>query len=402
MFDVAIEGNANLAKARIHAIVITRDRPETLRRCVATALASLGPEDMLTILDDSAPSCSPLNASLLDINSNSSSPTLIYISTLRAQELLTNTVPKTDLIWLSRTAPRDIAPLRNLSLLMSAAAPSQLTILIDDDIKGFDLSATYHRIRTFSRPGTGTIVGADIGGISEDDTITRLADALSNLQKASHLIEEDLCRTLFYVQRHCSSSTGSSPRYVSAGYLAFHLPREQMIAFPPGYNEDWLWCLLYGGNVQVSIRQLEERVIHDPPSVRRSTRADILFELLGDLVFYCLEERHLNNDSNPASVLTTLSEWLPSPVSIPSTRAQLLMDKAQSLIRDGISLEVLEEYGLAILENMLLTGDLHLDWSTALKEWCNDAVAKHRSIAAALRGNGVVPVINTLLQEGTL
>lgn len=35
--------------ARIHAIVLTRDRPETLRRCLATALLSLGTEDVITI-----------------------------------------------------------------------------------------------------------------------------------------------------------------------------------------------------------------------------------------------------------------------------------------------------------------------------------------------------------------
>src|SRR5215210_7936789 len=130
MTDVAAEGNVNLAATRIHAIVLTRDRPETLRRCIVTALASLGPEDMLTILDDSVPTLSPVNAALLAANPSVSSPTRVYLSTLRAQELLTRAVSRPDLIWLSRTATRDIAPLRNLSLLLSVVVPAEITIFI--------------------------------------------------------------------------------------------------------------------------------------------------------------------------------------------------------------------------------------------------------------------------------
>jgi hypothetical protein len=399
---VAAEGDVNLVATRIHAIVLTRDRPETLRRCVATALASLGPEDMLTILDDSVPTLSPVNAALLAINLSASSPTRVYLSTLRAQELLTRAVSRPDLIWLSRTATRDIAPLRNLSLLLSAAVPAEITIFIDDDIYGFDLIVTYHRISALVQATQGVIAGADIDGINERDTITRLTDALCVLNDHPPSIESESSRTLFYVRGSCTPSIESSSRYVSAGYLAFRLPREHMFAFPPGYNEDWLWCLLHGGNSQVSILRSGERVIHDPPSVRRPTRADVLFELLGDFVFECLEELQTGNYLDPQSVLTELSGWLPSPALMPSTRALKLIDKAQSLSKSGVSLHVLEEYGLAALADMLLRRELCIDGSRVLIDWCDDAITKHRSFAAALRGNNVIPALKTLLREGNI
>lgn len=393
-------GNATHLATRIHAIVLTRNRPETLRRCVATALASLGTQDTLTIIDDSTPAISPANAALLAMKLSTSPPTCAHISTLRARELLTRTVSKSTPIWLSRTAPRDIAPLRNLSLLLSIVVPAETTILIDDDIHGFDLVATHHLISELVQSTRGAIAGADISGINEWDTITRLANAIDTLENQHPGTKAVTSREMFHVRGISPSGVGRDFKYVSAGYLAFRLPPERMFAFPPGYNEDWLWCLLHGGDPHVRILRSGEAVVHDPPSVRSPTREDFLFELLGDLVFDCLEEQHCGSD--PEAALTGLSGRHPRPASMPSNRAQELIEKARSTNQNGGSLQLLEGYGLTVLEDMLLTGDLNIDWVRVLTDWSADAVEKHRSVAATLQDIGARAAINTLFQEGRL
>jgi hypothetical protein len=50
---------------RVHAVILTRDRPGTLGRCVDTALSNLGSSDALTVLDDSCATVTYTNAMAL-------------------------------------------------------------------------------------------------------------------------------------------------------------------------------------------------------------------------------------------------------------------------------------------------------------------------------------------------
>ena len=184
---------------RIHAIILTQDRPETLRRCIGTALPSLGAQDTLTILDDSLSPVSPANAALLSMSLDVLGPTRIHLSIQRAREIIRRSVSRSALFWLSKTAPRDIAPLRNLSLLLSTAVPAETTILIDDDIRGFDVVATHQRISALAQGTWGVIAGAEIGGINEKDTITRLTDALEVLAKLPPGAATESAQDLFHV-----------------------------------------------------------------------------------------------------------------------------------------------------------------------------------------------------------
>src|ERR1051326_2509193 len=131
--------NNNQSVVRIHAIVLTNGRPETLERCICTALSSLGPRDMLTVIDDSIPII-PANVPQVAKARCSSSPKLNYLATAQAWDVIARSVPESALLWQSKTAPRDIAPLRNLSILLAAAVGAETTILIDDDIYGFNLT----------------------------------------------------------------------------------------------------------------------------------------------------------------------------------------------------------------------------------------------------------------------
>src|SRR5450755_3173727 len=54
-----------LNSTRVLAVILTHERPEELERCIATALSTLGSEDLLTVLDDSSPEVSRANAAYL-------------------------------------------------------------------------------------------------------------------------------------------------------------------------------------------------------------------------------------------------------------------------------------------------------------------------------------------------
>lgn len=257
--------------SRVHAIILTRDRPETLRRCLALALRSLDDQDVLTILDDSTAPIAPPLWALITSAPHAASPTCIYLSSLDTRDAITQACPA-NCSWLSKTAPRDIAPLRNTALLLAAAQPAETTLLVDDDIDNFNLIATHHRLVALAK---GSVIGgAHIGGISELDTVTRLAEAIDHMEHLAGAKPESP-RNLFQVSEDLSCAGACN--YVSGGYLAFRLSPDQMFAFPPGYNEDWLWCLLHRSNQHLQIVRFPEVVSHDPPEVRRPSRDDLLF-----------------------------------------------------------------------------------------------------------------------------
>jgi len=366
---------------------------------VSTALSSLGAQDMLTILDDSLATFCSANAGLLHMTPNVSPPTRVHLTMSCAQEVIVGSPSILALGWLSKTASRDIAPLRNISLLLSAAVPAETTILIDDDIHSFDLVATHHRISALDRTRHGVIVGADICGIDERDSVTRLTGAIDILEKLPLGAKAEFDKDLFYVPVSPYSGIERASRYVSGGYLAFRLPFERLFAFPPGYNEDWLWCLLHGRDVEVQILLSGEAVIHDPPSVLIPNREDFFFELVGDIVFKCLEELHGGMNLDPEAILTDLSRQIPIAATVPADRALMVLEKAQTLSQNGGHLSALGEYGLTILADMLRAGELNIDRSRVLIDWCDDAVAKQKSFAATLHNQNTISTLRAVLQE---
>src|SRR5690606_37161700 len=145
-------------------------RPASLARCLNTALRTLTTGDILSVLDDSSERMLLANANVIStVAQNSKSP----ICHLRKNDLC-SAIPLPALeangLWLSKTAPRDIAPLRKLELMLSRAVSAITTILIDDDIHSFDLSATHHFMEDQKVGKTGIITGATICGMSEMDT----------------------------------------------------------------------------------------------------------------------------------------------------------------------------------------------------------------------------------------
>ena len=170
---------------RVHAIVLTRDRPEGLRRCVETALSKLTWRDALTVLDDSAPLKASANRTSLVGIAKRSRTVVSHLLAAQAHRQVAAMNNGARMPWQARSAVRDIAPLRNLSLLLSAALGGHTTVLIDDDVTGFDLLATHRFLAEMLPLPNGVIVGAQMGGWTEMDTVTRLQDALTRLTARS-------------------------------------------------------------------------------------------------------------------------------------------------------------------------------------------------------------------------
>jgi hypothetical protein len=347
---------------------------------------------VLTVLDDSCPATVHANASMLADAARLSRAHLTHLLAEQVHNVIARATGGPMALWQERTAPRDIAPLRNLSLLLSAAVDAQTTVLVDDDISCFDLDITHCMLDTFEYGHRGVIAGAEIGGTTEQDTVTRLSEALQLLETRGHNTVVP-AEQLFRVQRPPNDDDRSSARspWASAGYLAFRLAPTRLFAFPPGYNEDWLWCLLHDGGGDTLVLRANQAVVHAPLLLRRSTRDDIVFELAGGLVLDYLVQRRDGRPRRPGAVLEGLAQHPPDPCVMPlvraeRVRAERVLQLARQLLGNGHgrAMPELEGYGLRVLREMLRLGDLEMDGNAMLNDWSRDAAAKHTSFAATL------------------
>lgn len=390
-------GLENRGRVRIHTIILTKDRPATLARCLRCASASLTKHDALTILDDSGDELTPANAQIISDSTSESFAAVCHLRVNRLHAAIIQASSAECGLWQSKTAARDIAPLRNLELLIANAIGAQTTVLVDDDIHSFDLVETHRCMETHAANDGGAIVGASINGTSEMDTITRLADGIQRLNSDRGTSAGDI------FQLDERGSLGSLRcRWVSAGYLAFRFPETDTIAFPPGYNEDWLWCLLH--EHQTSVWREGQTVIHDPPHVRQSTREDLRFELSGDLVFDTLSESTLTAASDVNSLLIAFRDCAPDVSSLPTTRAEELLREYRALTQMSQvgDFAVIERNGLSVLRDMLRSGELNENGATSIQTWCADALEKQQSFASTLRNAAVFGTLQKAVEEGVI
>ena len=386
---------------RVHAIVLTRERSDVLERCVTTALSTLGPDDVLTVVDDSSAAASGKNTATLIAAAHCSSTPVTHVRAETAHARVRHVLGGLA-SWQSKTAPRDIAPLRNLSLVVSTVVDARVTVLIDDDICGFDLNDTYRAVDGLARGGEDFVAGSSIGGASEQDTITKLWAAMQVLESAPRgsvvRVEE-----LFRVRGGPEAQFGHGGRPpISGGYMAFRLSGGFPVAFPPGYNEDWLWGVLQESVNDVHVLR-RGTVVHDPPTLRRPTAADLFYELTGDLTYDCVVECvGMHSSIAVSGALSRLESYRPSEEMMPSARAREVLDEARRLADTGYGSGVAElrDYGLGVLEDMLAAGQLEMDGGMILSAWSRDAVVKQASFAATVGDAGVRLAIETLAREG--
>ena len=269
-----------LGRVRVHVIVLTRNRTRLLERSVAAAVGNLQACDVVTVLDDSGPAAMRRNAELLERMARGSAPVLTHMAPAEIyRELRKVTQVGEPQLWTYRAGRRDIAPLRNAALLLTAATGARTNVFVDDDMTDFNIEETHHHVEALRGEWTNVIVGAQIFGLSEMDTITKLAMAARRMRSR----EGYRARVEELLADECGDQSGPVEcDWVSAGYMAFNLEPSQYFAFPPGYNEDWLWCLLHRGAGKVRIIRSAQRVRHGPAETRSPTgNEDLWFELMG-------------------------------------------------------------------------------------------------------------------------
>lgn len=392
------QNGTQFGSTRILAVILTHERPVELQRCLQNALATLCSDDMLVVLDDSSLARSRANAFSLAHAARTSTARFCHLQAEKLQaEIGRAVVERGTPQWQRKTAPRDISPLRNLSLLISVAVGPETTVLVDDDIYSFDLNTTHQVCDTLDSPH-GLIAGATIGNLSDLDTFTRLSNAMRVLASTGF---PDTAEDVFRVNSGDDGGAADSG-CVSAGYMAFRLSPQNLFAFPPGYNEDWLWCLLQREAWGTRIFRTEQEVLHDPLQVRNPTRGDIHFETAGDIIFDCLVDSGNNGRQvTPESALLALSDFIPERSTLPAARAEALVAQLRELQNEhGMTvLESLGDHGLSLLQEMLSGGELEVDGRTILSTWSKDAVAKHRSFAATIGTPGVLATVRHILDD---
>lgn len=385
---------------RIHTIVLTRDRPDTLRRCLAGIVRQLGRDDALTVLDDSATDFVLANAGTLRNAARHGQITACHLDWASTSNSLSDLRGTPCSHWLVRTHDRDIAPIRNFSLLLAAAIPFETVVLVDDDIVDAAPATMHDEISQVRRPGMGVVMGAHLSGVSELDIITRLWQGIDVLarSRSNDCVYEP--KRVFQASASVAPDLKVSGQYPSGGYLGFSLDSDQMTAFPPGYNEDWLWSHLQRDRSDVQVTWARHAVLHDPPTVRRPTDADCIFELTGDLALDCLETLECPTGTSPANRLAMLAEVEPGADLMPAFRLQELRESITKMNLDEKARSILLDYGLASLERLLQTGTLAVDWQSTLAEWCRNAVIAMRSFDAFLREVTVLRHVQSTWAEG--
>ena len=140
---------------------------------------------------------------------------------------------------------------------------------------------------------------------------------------------------------------------MSAGYTAYSIPTTKLTAFPPGYNEDWLWCVLQRRDCGTRILKTSQLVLHKPSRLRQPTCDDVRFELRGDLILDSLVQCLASGSIGGLSTLRRLSGHTPD-ASVPAGRPRQGDPATGS--RGGTSWtdagRSLREHGLGVMEEM--------------------------------------------------
>jgi len=183
----------------------------------------------------------------------------------------------------------------------------------------------------------------------------------------------------------CSTGGGIAedeyPDVASGGYLAFNIHPAKLCGFPPGYNEDWIWCKLQQELYGTRVAKMDE-VIHSPRTFRKPSMHDCKFELKGDLVFDTLCDFKPIGARNLDETLIKVSAQTPFYDSLPSTRIKKLLAKTKDVHESHI--QMLDEFGMRLLREMLCSKRLHDIETTHLATWARDACEKLNSFSCAL------------------
>ena len=106
--------------------------------------------------------------------------------------------------------------------------------------------------------------------------------------------------------------------------MAVKVPPGRLLAFPPGYNEDWNWCLLQSivRGTEVLLDGRPSR--HLPPELRDTGTDGIVWESMGDAMFYSLRRA---KKKKRRLALADLRDFVVGDISSGSIRGEITRTK---------------------------------------------------------------------------
>lgn len=385
-------------------IVLTRNRPRTLDRCVDKAFKSLGRSDALLVLDDSTKRYQQRNHSVLVENLRGQT-SVMHLSVQRCLDTLTTYLPASSLEWTERTAQRDIAPIRNISLLLSQCFQAEHVLLVDDDISEFDVVTTRHWVTGLAKKYGNVVVGAHIGGVDETDIISRLESGIKRSCTCANNGGVRISARESFTVVPVATDNARRSEFVSGGYLSFKFAPDVLEPFPPGYNEDWLWCLFLQKVGIASVFRIPQVVKHSPVVIRRPSEDDVFFELRGDLALQNEMARQVSG-CGPRGILAGSDDacWTQEDDNDdPERRVETLLtqvekheDQCGSFISDRF-----RPFGLEVLKRMQTDLRLRLDWSDEFQRWKLLSLRNRDSFFQAMHAN-VTKKLSRFIEKGRL
>ena len=383
------------------AIILTRNRPRTLRRCVINALQSTGIADALIVLDDSDEEYVRENHLILTNITGNVTP-IVHIPAVALLGMLKQYLPTSALEWTQRTAQRDIAPVRNASLVLSNCFNPRHVLLIDDDIVNFDISVTQYWITQLAQQHDSVVVGAYIGGLDERDIISRLSRGIR--QACSCVSTDDPSVSIHDAFTVTAEIDGKlyETEIVSGGYLSFSFTPGILEPFPPGYNEDWLWCLSLQTERIASVFRIPQVVIHDPPLIRKPSENDILFEMRGDVAFQrevahyrsCKGTKIFRESRSDKGCRSEQSDHDSPEIWVKELLSQIKEHKTECC---AYIMNQFRDFGLELIKCMYAEGRFHLDWNHEFNLWKAQSEKNRNSFFEAVNSDLTVEIVGTFV-----
>lgn len=289
--------------------VLTKDRPDVLARSLSL-LADHHPGIAVVAIDDSAAK-SAVRENGRILARTASLGAAHHITGAAASALCREVDEATGSRGtldplLARSAPRDISGMRNLALVASSALLPSTLFCIDDDVVAcvprrhtpcfLDTVSNRHRNRR------NAVVGAHMGGIADDSyagRLCRLCESGGSGGGAAVLLGHERHipppsagwrsdRNPLWTEPAVRRPRARRVRHVSGGMMAVMVDPRRTVPFPPGYNEDWNWCLLQSMLEGTEVLVDGRPAYHSPPALRRPDAAGIAWETMGDIMLYSL------------------------------------------------------------------------------------------------------------------
>lgn len=386
-------------------IILTRNRPRTLLRCINIALQSIGNADALVVLDDSDEWYVQENHVILTNIMRSVTP-IVHISADALLCMLKQYLPTSAQEWTRKTAQRDIAPIRNASLILTNCFNPRYVLLIDDDIVSFDTSVTRYWTTQLAQKTGSVVVGAHIGGLDERDIISRLSHGIKRACSCANSESPSINTRDSFTVTLKADEIPYRTEIVSGGYLSFRFTSRILEPFPPGYNEDWLWCLSLHSKGVVPVFRIPQVVVHDPPVIRIPEEDDLLFELRGDVAV----QQELAHYRSCCAAMTTVrqngDEWLGEQYDHGAPEdwiEELLTQFAEHGSQCAASIaDQLGTFGLTLIKRMYVEGRFHLDWNHEFDLWKAQLEKNRNSFCEAVSSALTVELVSSYIQKGKM